>query len=165
MTWNFRKPCIVMSPKSLLRHPKGMSPIEEFTSGNFREILLDKEVDAKKVKRVVLCSGKVYYDLIEMREKEKVTDVAIIRLEQLHPLPKKQLLEAIQSYGKNTETVWVQEEPENMGYWAFIVRNLFKELSMDVIARKASASPATGYHKVHLEEQKQILEKALKINS
>ncbi|WP_092176167.1 2-oxoglutarate dehydrogenase E1 component [Cyclobacterium xiamenense] len=165
MTWNFRKPCIVMSPKSLLRHPKVMSPIEEFTSGNFREILLDKEVDSKKVKRVVLCSGKVYYDLIEMREKEKVTDVAIIRLEQLHPLPKKQLLEAIQSYGKNTETVWVQEEPENMGYWAFIVRNLFKELPMDVIARKASASPATGYHKVHLEEQKQILEKALKINS
>jgi 2-oxoglutarate dehydrogenase E1 component len=165
MTWNFRKPCIVMSPKSLLRHPKVMSPIEEFTKGNFREMLLDEQMDPKKVKRVVLCSGKVYYDLTEMREKEKIKDVAIIRLEQLHPLPKKQLLAAIQSYGKDTETVWVQEEPENMGYWAFIVRNLFKELPMDVIARKASASPATGYHKVHLEEQKQILEKALKINS
>ncbi|WP_162419245.1 2-oxoglutarate dehydrogenase E1 component [Cyclobacterium roseum] len=165
LAWNFRKPCIVMSPKSLLRHPKVMSPIAEFTKGGFREVLLDDQVDVKKVKRIVLCSGKIYYDLIEMREKEKVEDVAIIRLEQIHPLPKNQLLDAIKKYGKKTETVWVQEEPENMGYWAFIVRNLFKDLNMDVIARKPSASPATGYHKVHLEEQKQILEKALKINS
>ncbi len=165
LAWNFRKPCIVMSPKSLLRHPKVMSPITEFTKGGFREVLVDDQVDVKKVKRIVLCSGKIYYDLIEMREKEKVEDVAIIRLEQLHPLPKNQLLDAIHKYGKKTETIWVQEEPENMGYWAFIVRNLFKDLNMDVIARKASASPATGYHKVHLEEQKQILEKALIINS
>ena len=91
--------------------------------------------------------------------------MAIIRVEQLHPLPKNQILKALQSYKKGIETVWVQEEPENMGYWAFIVRNLYKDLVMDVIARKPSASPATGYHKVHLEEQKQILEKALKINS
>ncbi|WP_162341563.1 2-oxoglutarate dehydrogenase E1 component [Cyclobacterium salsum] len=165
LAWNFRKPCIVMSPKSLLRHPKVMSPIAEFTKGGFREVLVDEQVDVKKVKRIVLCSGKIYYDLIEMREKEKVEDVAIIRLEQIHPLPKNQLLDAIHKYGKKTETIWVQEEPENMGYWAFIVRNLFKDLNMDVIARKPSASPATGYHKVHLEEQKQILEKALKINS
>lgn len=165
LAWNFRKPCIVMSPKSLLRHPKVMSPIEEFTKGGFQEILLNIPTDVKKVKRVVLCSGKIYYDLIEMKEKEKVEDVAIIRLEQLHPLPKTQLLNAIKKFGGNTETVWVQEEPENMGYWAFIVRNLYKDLNMDVIARKPSASPATGYHKVHLEEQKQILEKALKINS
>jgi len=165
LTWNFRKPCIVMSPKSLLRHPKAISPLKEFTNGNFREILLDETVDPKKAKRVVLCSGKIYYELIEMREKEKVEDVAIIRVEQVHPLPKNQLLNAIKGYKKDVETVWVQEEPENMGYWAFIVRNLFKDLDMDVIARKPSASPATGYHKVHLEEQKQILEKALKINS
>lgn len=165
LAWNFRKPCIVMSPKSLLRHPKVMSPIEKFTKGGFQEILLNIPTDVKKVKRVVLCSGKIYYDLIEMKEKEKVEDVAIIRLEQLHPLPKTQLLNAIKKFGGNTETVWVQEEPENMGYWAFIVRNLYKDLNMDVIARKPSASPATGYHKVHLEEQKQILEKALKINS
>ncbi|MDN3687033.1 2-oxoglutarate dehydrogenase E1 component [Cyclobacterium jeungdonense] len=165
LAWNFRKPCIVMSPKSLLRHPKVMSPIAEFTKGGFREVLVDDQVDVKKVKRIVLCSGKIYYDLIEMREKEKVEDVAIIRLEQIHPLPKNQLLDAVNKYGKKAETIWVQEEPENMGYWAFIVRNLFKDLNMDVIARKPSASPATGYHKVHLEEQKQILEKALKINS
>ena len=165
LAWNFRKPCIVMSPKSLLRHPKVFSPLEEFTNGNFREVLLDETVSPKKAKRVVLCSGKVYYELIEMREKEKVEDVAIIRVEQLHPLPKNQILKALQTYKKGVETVWVQEEPENMGYWAFIVRNLYKDLVMDVIARKPSASPATGYHKVHLEEQKQILEKALKINS
>lgn len=113
---------------------------------------------------MVLCSGKIYYELIEMREKEKVEDVAIIRVEQLHPLPKNQILKAIKAYKKDIETVWLQEEPENMGYWAFIVRNLYKDLAMDVIARKPSASPATGYHKVHLAEQKQILEKALKIN-
>ncbi|MFO7823603.1 MAG: 2-oxoglutarate dehydrogenase E1 component [Cyclobacterium sp.] len=165
LAWNFRKPCIVMSPKSLLRHPKVVSPLEDFTKGGFREVMTDEHVDPKKVKRAVLCSGKIYYELVEMREKEKVEDVAIIRVEQLHPLPKTQILKAINAYGKEVETLWVQEEPENMGYWAFMVRNLFKDLNMDVIARKASASPATGYHKVHVAEQTQILEKALKINS
>ncbi|MFD2035832.1 2-oxoglutarate dehydrogenase E1 component [Belliella marina] len=163
MAWEFRKPCIVMSPKSLLRHPKVVSPIEEFTSGGFREIILDKTVKAKDVKRVLLCSGKIYYDLDEVREKEKVKDVAIIRIEQLHPLPKKQITEAIAAY-KGAEVVWVQEEPENMGYWNYILRMLYKELPMDVIARKMSASPATGYNKVHVEEQSNIVKKALKLS-
>ena len=164
MTWEFRKPCVVMSPKSLLRHPKVFSPIEEFTSGRFRELILDKTVQEKDVKRVIMCSGKIFYELDELREKEKVNDVAIIRIEQLHPLPKKQLLEALKRYEK-AEVVWVQEEPENMGYWAYMVRNLFKDIVMDVIARKPSASPATGFNKIHIAEQKAILEKALKINS
>lgn len=163
MAWEFRKPCIVMSPKSLLRHPKVVSPIEEFTSGGFREIILDNNVKAKEVKRVLLCSGKIYYDLEEMREKEKVKDVAIIRIEQLHPLPKKQMTEALKAY-KDAEIVWVQEEPENMGYWNYILRMLYKELPMEVIARKMSASPATGYNKVHVEEQVNILKKALKLS-
>ncbi|MCH7401293.1 2-oxoglutarate dehydrogenase E1 component [Belliella kenyensis] len=163
LTWEFRKPCIVMSPKSLLRHPKVVSPIEEFTSGRFREIILDTTVKAKDVKRVILCSGKIYYDLDEVREKEKVKDVAIIRVEQIHPLPKTQILEALKAY-KNAEVVWVQEEPENMGYWNFMLRMLWKELPMDVIARKMSASPATGYNKVHVEEQNNIIKKALKIS-
>ncbi|GAB2620415.1 2-oxoglutarate dehydrogenase E1 component [Belliella aquatica] len=163
MAWEFRKPCIVMSPKSLLRHPKVVSPIEEFTSGGFREIILDNTVKAKDVKRVLLCSGKIYYDLEEMREKEKVKDVAIIRIEQLHPLPKKQMTEALKAY-KDAEIVWVQEEPENMGYWNYILRMLYKELPMDVIARKMSASPATGYNKVHVEEQLNIVKKALKLS-
>ena len=163
LAWEFRKPCIVMSPKSLLRHPKVVSPIEEFTNGRFREIIGDTTVKAKDVKRVVLCSGKIYYDLEEAREKEKVTDVAIVRIEQLHPLPKKQILDELKSY-KNSEVVWVQEEPENMGYWNYILRLLYKELPMDLIARKTSASPATGYHKVHVQEQTAIIEKALKIS-
>lgn len=162
LTWEFRKPCVVMSPKSLLRHPKVVSPIEEFTSGRFRELILDEEVDPKKVTRVILCSGKIYYDLADAREKEKIDDVAIFRVEQLHPLPKNKILEALKSY-ENAEIVWVQEEPENMGYWTYIVRMLYKYLKMDVIARKHSASPATGYMKVHLEEQKGIIDKALRI--
>ncbi|WP_026955303.1 2-oxoglutarate dehydrogenase E1 component [Algoriphagus vanfongensis] len=161
LAWEFRKPCIVMSPKSLLRHPKVMSPVEEFTQGRFREVLPDTTVEAKDVKRVVLCTGKVYYDLEEAREKEKIKNVAIVRIEQLHPLPKKQILELLKTY-EGAEVVWVQEEPENMGYWTYILRLLYKELPMEVIARKVSASPATGYNKVHVEEQKAIVSKALK---
>jgi 2-oxoglutarate dehydrogenase E1 component len=160
--WEFRKPCVVMSPKSLLRHPKVVSPLSEFTTGHFREVLPDTTVDAKKVERVVLCSGKIYYDLEEAREKEKVQNVAIVRLEQLHPLPKKQMLDILAGYPK-AEVVWVQEEPENMGYWNYLLRLLYKEIPMDLIARKSSASPATGYNKVHVEEQKAIVSKALKL--
>ncbi|TVP44043.1 MAG: 2-oxoglutarate dehydrogenase E1 component [Mongoliibacter sp.] len=163
LTWEFRKPCVVMSPKSLLRHPKVVSPLEEFTKGGFKEIILDNTVKAKEVKRVILCSGKIFYDLDEMREKEKVKDVAIIRLEQIHPLPKKQITDALKQY-KNAEVVWVQEEPENMGYWNFILRMMYKELPMEVIARKMSASPATGYNKVHVQEQSNIVKQALKLS-
>ena len=162
MTWEFRKPCVVMSPKSLLRHPKVVSPISEFTSGRFREVLPDTKVKAKEVKRVVLCTGKVYYDLEEAREKEKDMQVALVRVEQLHPLPKTQILEIIKSY-KGAEVVWVQEEPENMGYWNYLLRLLYQELPMRVIARKASASPATGYNKVHVEEQKNLVSQALSL--
>lgn len=162
LAWEFRKPCIVMSPKSLLRHPKVVSPLSEFTEGAFREVLPDTTVNAKDVKRVVLCSGKIFYDLDETREKEKVKDVAIVRLEQLHPLPKKQMLEVLAGYPE-AELVWVQEEPSNMGYWNYILRLLYKELPMELISRKASASPATGYNKVHVEEQKDIIAQALKL--
>jgi 2-oxoglutarate dehydrogenase E1 component len=160
--WEFRKPCVVMSPKSLLRHPKVVSPLAEFTSGRFREVLPDTTVDPKKVKRVVLCTGKVYFDLEEAREKEKISNVALVRLEQLHPLPKTQLLEVLKSY-KGAEVVWVQEEPENMGYWNYLLRLLYQELPMRVIARKPSASPATGYNKVHVEEQKTLVAQALSL--
>ncbi len=160
--WEFRKPCVVMSPKSLLRHPKVVSPLAEFTSGRFREVLPETTLDPKKVKRVVLCTGKVYFDLEEAREKEKISNVALVRLEQLHPLPKTQLLEAIKSY-KGAEVVWVQEEPENMGYWNYLLRLLYQELPMRVIARKPSASPATGYNKVHVEEQKTLVAQALSL--
>ena len=160
--WEFRKPCVVMSPKSLLRHPKVVSPLKEFTSGRFREVLLDTTVKAKDVKRVILCTGKVYFDLEEAREKEKNTQVAIVRVEQLHPLPKKQILDVLKSY-KGAEVVWVQEEPENMGYWNYLLRLLYQELPMRVIARKPSASPATGYNKVHMEEQRNLVAQALSL--
>jgi 2-oxoglutarate dehydrogenase E1 component len=163
MTWEFRKPCVVMSPKSLLRHPKVISPLAEFTEGSFREVIADTIVKAKDVKRVILCSGKIYYDLEEAREKDKINNVAIVRIEQLHPLPIKQIQDILKGYGK-AEVVWVQEEPENMGYWNYILRLLYKELPMELISRKSSASPATGYNKVHVEEQRNIVAKALKVN-
>ena len=158
LTWEFRKPCVVMSPKSLLRHPKVVSPISEFTSGSFREVLPDTTVAAKDVRRVILCTGKVYYDLEEAREKEKIKNVAIVRIEQLHPLPKTQILELLKSY-QGAEVVWVQEEPENMGYWAFMLRT-YRQVNMEIISRKPAASPATGYGKLHAKEQAEILNKA-----
>ncbi len=158
VTWNFRKPLVNFSPKSLLRHPLVVSPLSSFTSGNFKEIIDDNYVTAKSVRRVLLCTGKVYYDLLEEQQNNKIKDVAIVRVEQLHPFPKKQLEVIIKQY-KNAELVWVQEEPENMGYWTFLLRAL-SEIKMRLISRKASASPATGYAKVHKVEQARIVEKA-----
>ncbi|RTQ45885.1 2-oxoglutarate dehydrogenase E1 component [Hymenobacter gummosus] len=161
LAWSFRKPCVVMSPKSLLRHPLCVSPVEEFTSGGFREVLGDTYADPKKVKRVLLCSGKVYFDLLEEQTKSERKDVAIVRLEQLHPFPQVQLAEELKKYPK-AELIWVQEEPENMGYWNYMLRFMRRELA-DVVARKPSASPATGYNKVHVQEQKQIVARAFEL--
>ena len=158
LTWSFRKPLVVMSPKSMLRHPLCVSPIEEFTGGRFREVLGDDFADAKKVKRVLLCSGKVYYDLLDEQRNSDRRDVAIIRLEQLHPFPKKQLDAELAKYGK-AKIYWVQEEPENMGYWNYLLRFMRRELE-DVVARKPSASPATGYNKIHVKEQKELVARA-----
>ncbi|MDO7875574.1 2-oxoglutarate dehydrogenase E1 component [Hymenobacter sp. ASUV-10] len=158
LTWNFRKPLVVMSPKSMLRHPLCVSPVEDFTNGNFREVLGDSFAEDKKVKRVLLCSGKVYYDLLDEQQQSGRKDVAIIRLEQLHPFPKKQLDAELAKYPK-AKVYWVQEEPENMGYWNYLLRFMRRELE-DVIARKPSASPATGYNKIHVKEQKELVARA-----
>lgn len=159
MAWPFRKPLVVMSPKSLLRHPKVVSPAEEFTQGRFREILPDTVASPQKsVRKVLLCSGKIYYDLAERREEEKRKDVAIIRIEQLHPFPAQQVTKELMKY-KGAKVYWVQEEPENMGYWAFMLRT-YRHVSMDIISRKPAASPATGYGKMHAKEQTEILNKA-----
>jgi len=157
VTWEFRKPCVVFSPKSLLRHPLVVSPMKDFTKGSFQEVIDDANVNAKDVKKVVLCTGKVYYDLLEGAQKRKTKDVAIVRLEQLHPFPEKQLNAVLKKY-KGAKLTWVQEEPSNMGYWSFILRYM---TGLDVIARKASASPATGYNKVHKVEQEKIVAQAL----
>ena len=160
LAWPFRKPLIVMSPKSLLRHPQVVSPITEFTKGRFREILPDNYATKTKVKKVLLCSGKIYYDLNEYREGNKRKDVAIIRIEQLYPFPDLQVDDELAKYPKAVY-VWVQEEPSNMGYWSFVLRTYSQKLYL--IARKPGSSPATGYHKQHEFEQKEIIETAFEI--
>jgi 2-oxoglutarate dehydrogenase E1 component len=157
VTWEFRKPCVVFSPKSLLRHPSVVSPIKDFTKGSFQEVIDDESADPKSVKRVLLCTGKIYYDLLEGQQKKKTKDVAIVRMEQLHPFPEKQLNAVLKKY-KGAKLTWVQEEPANMGYWTYILRNM---QGLDLISRKASASPATGYSKVHKAEQEKIVNQAL----
>ncbi|MBO9699002.1 MAG: 2-oxoglutarate dehydrogenase E1 component [Sporocytophaga sp.] len=159
VTWPFRKPLIVMSPKSLLRNPSVVSPMNEFMSGKFREIIDDKEADPKKVKKVLLCSGKVYYDLLDEKVNNKRSDVAIVRLEQLYPLAQDQLNAILNKY-KGAKVVWVQEEPVNMGAWEYILRNLYKKADIDVVARDEAASPAVGYLKAHNESQKDLVQQA-----
>lgn len=158
VTWNFRKPCVNFSPKSLLRHPLVVSPLKDFTKGGFQEIIGDTYATAKKIRRVLLCTGKVYYDLLEEQQASKIKDVAIVRIEQLHPFPRKQFDALIKKYS-GAEIVWVQEEPENMGYWTYLLR-ILTDVKMRVISRKSSASPATGYSKVHKKEQAAIVAKA-----
>ena len=156
--WNFRKPCIVMSPKSLLRHPDVVSPIRDFTSKRFKEIIDDETVDKKKVRRVLLSTGKIYYDLFHEQQKEGHQDVAIVRIEQLYPFPEKKLFRILKNYSE-AEVVWVQEEPENMGAWYFLFR-FAKDKINRRICRKPSASPATGFSKIHQEEQRSIIKQA-----
>ncbi len=156
--WNFRKPCIVMSPKSLLRHPEVMSPVNEFTKDRFKEIIDDDKVNKKSARRVLLCSGKIYYDLLNEKQNNDHKDVAIVRIEQLYPFPEKQLNQLLKNYPE-AEVVWVQEEPENMGPWMYMNR-IYQDKIGRGIYRKASATPATGYSQIHHEEQKQIIEKA-----
>jgi 2-oxoglutarate dehydrogenase E1 component len=159
--WPFRKPCIVFSPKSLLRHPAVISPVKDFTSGAFNEVLDDNNVTAKEVKRVILCSGKIYFDLLEVQQKRKSKDAAVVRLEQLAPFPEKQLKAVLKKY-KDAKIVWAQEEPANMGPLSYILR-MMPKTEMEFVSRKASASPATGYSKVHKVEQEKIVNKAFEI--
>ncbi len=157
----FRKPAINMSPKSLLRHPLMVSPLEDFTSGSFREVIGDNYAETGAVSKVLLCTGKVYFDLLEEQQKNNRKDVAIIRMEQLAPFPKVQLEAELSKY-PNAKIYWVQEEPENMGAWNYILRMMRKQVE-DVVSRKPSASPATGYMKVHAKEQQEIVERAFSI--
>ncbi len=159
LTWEFRKPLVVMSPKSIFRHPKVVSKLEAFTKGSFQELIGDDYADKAKVKRVLICSGKVYFDLLDRQEKDKRKDVAIIRLEQLHPFPTKQVEAELAKY-KSAEIYFVQEEPENMGYWSYVIREFGWARFSKLVARKKSASPATGFLKVHGEEQAALINRA-----
>ena len=160
LAWEFRKPLIVMSPKSLLRLPRCISPIENITQGGFREVIDDAAIkDPQKVRRIVLCTGKIYYELLDKQEKGNVKDIAVVRLEQLYPLPEAQLRDLTKKYAK-AEVVWVQEEPKNNGAWSFLLSRLYDKIPMRVISRKNSASPATGFKKQHLKEQEDIINRA-----
>ncbi|MBK7651082.1 MAG: 2-oxoglutarate dehydrogenase E1 component [Flammeovirgaceae bacterium] len=161
VAWEFRKPCIVFSPKSLLRNPLVASPMSEFTSGSFTEVIDDATVKAKDVKRIIFCTGKIFYDLQEVQQKKKIKDAAVVRIEQLYPFPDKQVNKLIKKY-KDAKLLWIQEEPKNMGYWSFIKRML-PDVEIQLGARKSSASPATGYSKIHKIEQEKIVNKAFEI--
>ncbi len=159
----FRKPLIIMSPKSGLRHPEMVSDEKDFEKGTrFQEVLDDPEVGArggKKIKRLLLCTGKIYFDLLEKKRADKRDDVAIVRIEQLFPLPKKQMAAIFKKYN-GAEVVWVQEEPANMGAWQYILFQYAATVPMKLVSRKTSASPATGFKKRHEKEQKAIVTKA-----
>lgn len=158
LAWEFRKPLIVMSPKSLLRHPQCISSLNELTSGAFCELIAD-EPQSKNIRKILFCSGKIYYDLKNKQTEKGSKDILIVRLEQLYPIPEKQMQEIVARYPK-AEVVWIQEEPLNMGAWSFLIGRLYNVLPMKVIARKNSASPATGYKKQHIKEQEALLEAA-----
>lgn len=175
MVRDFRKPLIIMTPKSLLRHKLAVSPLEEFTGDStFHRFLWDddrdKLVKPEKTKRVVLCSGKVYYDLLEERRKREIDDVMILRMEQIYPFAHNALVEELKPYNK-AQIVWCQEEPQNMGSWHFIDRRLeavlkdakFKHDRPVYVGRKEAASPATGLASLHAEEQSRLVDEALSV--
>jgi 2-oxoglutarate dehydrogenase E1 component len=155
----FRKPLIVFTPKSLLRHQKCISATGDFTSGGFKEIIDDNINNTADITKIVLCSGKIYYELLNEREKLNQNEVAIIRIEQLYPFPKKQLIELLKKYKNAASWLWVQEEPANMGAWEFVNNILSHEMVITVISRPASGSPATGSQKFHVVRQQKILDK------
>lgn len=161
LAWPFRKPLINFSPKANLRLPATYSLLSEFTTGGFQEIIDDVAADPKKIKRVLLCSGKLYFDLETKREKDNITDTAIIRMEQLYPIPHQQLKKLYEKYNKAI-WYWVQEEPLNMGAASFLKMHL-NHMNYGIISRPASAATASGYSKVHKEEQAEILDTAFTI--
>ncbi len=160
-----RKPLVIMTPKSLLRNKDATSPIGEFTKGAFQTVLPDTgDLKADKVKRLVVCSGKVYYDLAKKREEKGADDVAIIRVEQLYPFPHKAFATELKKYPNVTDIVWCQDEPQNQGAWFFIQHNIHENMNegqkLGYAGRAASASPAVGYSHLHVEQQKALVDAA-----
>lgn len=157
----FRKPLVVFTPKSLLRHPLCVSPVKDFTKGGFKEVIDDASADPEKIQRLIFCSGKLYYDLLEEKTTKKLDSSAIIRLEQLYPLPVVQIREILKKYHLATDFIWSQEEPVNMGAWYFISQ-YFPDVKLKVVARPASGSPATGSGKFHILRQRKVIEKSFR---
>lgn len=163
----YRKPLIVFTPKSLLRHPKVVSDVSEFsTNTSFQEVIDDSYVKSADVKRVLFCSGKVYYDLLEKQQADQRKDVAIVRVEQLYPIPMDKLRAIRYKYKNAVDFYWVQEEPENMGAWPYICRKLRnRNVTLDIISRKESSSTATGYPKQHIAQQLSLVSRAFEVAS
>lgn len=160
MVQNFRKPLVIFTPKSLLRHPKCVSSVKDFAEGKFQYVIDDAGVTKKDVKRVVFCTGKLYYDLLAAREENGNEKLALVRLEQIYPLPEKELKKVLNSY-KNAEVIWAQEEPENMGAYSYLLRIFDRNLK--VISRNESASPASGSGKVFKRRQQEIIDQVFDI--
>lgn len=159
---DFRKPLVCFTPKKLLRYPSCVSSLKDFTTSGFKEVIDDTNAVAKSVTKVVFCTGKIYYDLIEGKEKAGADDIAIVRVEQLYPFPAKQLGAIIEKYREAKDFIWAQEEPENMGAWAHIMRFFMKNtetksVNLKYVGRAESASPATGFSKSHAEQQQSII--------
>lgn len=161
----FRTPLVVMTPKSLLRHPEAISHLDELTSGKFKEIIDDELVDSKEVKSVVCCSGKLFYELRKARDAKEIKDIAIVRIEQLYPFPQKQFDALMDKYEGSDSLTWIQEEPENMGAWRYIKTTTNQAEQWDVISRNASASPASGSSKVFANRQNKIIEQMLSLSA
>jgi 2-oxoglutarate dehydrogenase E1 component len=165
MVRDLRKPLIIFTPKSLLRNKDATSPVSEFTKGGFQTVIPEnKALKADKVKRVLVCSGKVYYDLVKKREELGADDVAILRAEQLYPFPHKAFAAELKKYPNATELVWTQDEPQNQGAWFFVQHyiheNMLPGQKLGYSGRAASASPAVGYSHLHQEQQKSLVEGA-----
>ncbi|TFW16368.1 2-oxoglutarate dehydrogenase E1 component [Massilia arenosa] len=166
MVRQFRKPLVILTPKSLLRNKDAGSPLQDLAKGAFQTVIgeVDDAIDAKKVKRVIACSGKVYYDLVNSRKTRGVTDTAIIRIEQLYPFPHKSFAAELKKFSNATELVWAQDEPQNQGYWFQIQHHLFESMEagqrLAYAGRPASAAPAVGYYDKHYAQQKELLDTA-----
>src|SRR5690606_9335688 len=166
-----RRPLVVMSPKSLLRHKLATSTLEELANGSFQNVITDTSVDAAKVQRVILCSGKVYYTLLEERTARDLDNVALIRLEQLYPFPEAELNAALSEFKNIKDIYWCQEEPMNQGAWYSSQHHMRKAiqevygsaLHLEYVGREASAAPAGGYMSAHIEEEKRFVNKALTV--
>ena len=162
LKWNFRKPLVIMSPKSLLRHPRVVSPLEDLANGKFQPIIDDTTTDANKVEKLVLCTGKLYYELLAKKEELNAENIALVRLEQIYPLQREDLDNILNKYSNRKELIWAQEEPENMGAWTYILRHL-RNTGIDVIAPVSSGSPAPGSHKMFEKNQQGVINKVFGI--
>lgn len=166
MLRKFRKPLIVISPKSLLRHKEAVSTLDDLSRGVFQTVIPETEpLDADKVTRIVLCQGKLYYELLAYRREHKITDVALVRVEQLYPFPADGFTVSLEQFPNAKDVVWCQEEPRNQGAWYWLASrqhlvNVLGKRKLLLVSRPASASPAVGYHARHVQQQKALIEKA-----